>query len=433
MCQPLDPIDFETRAWIPLSGWPLSYSELLPYYRRAQDFCRAGSFGYSEPAWRQTATDAPVLRPDTMAFRFWQLTDRPQFAAIYGAELERDDNPRIFLHANAVEIVATPSGDRIKEIRLRALDGREAVLRADVFVIACGALESARLLLMSPGIDNRGIGNAHDMVGRCFMAHTRFWIDGFAPKQSGAAYRFLNERQIGDARVLAGLGPSAAAQRRHKLVNASLRFTPSYSDAYRAFMRIGRESDSHAWPPHLLDDLMTMVADFDDSLRDLYAHLIDGEEPIESFSLLFLLDDPPISDNRARLTSERDALGMPKLAVDWRPPAVVKDTLRRFIGMVDAETRRLGLGTAPSPDWLHQDDDSWLAAATGGIGHHMGTLRMADDPRDGVTDRYGRVHGFTNLYAAGAAIFPTGGCANPTLTLIALTFRLADRLKSELR
>ena len=57
---------------------------------------------------------------------------------------------------------------------------------------------------------------------------------------------------------------------------------------------------------------------------------------------------------------------------------------------------------------------------------------MHTDPKRGVVDANCRVHGVGNLYVAGASVFPTAGCANPTLTLVALSLRLSDRLKSVL-
>jgi choline dehydrogenase-like flavoprotein len=57
---------------------------------------------------------------------------------------------------------------------------------------------------------------------------------------------------------------------------------------------------------------------------------------------------------------------------------------------------------------------------------------MADDPRRGVVDRDGRVFGCDNLYVAGSSVFPTGGFANPTVNLVALTLRLAEHLRTRL-
>src|SRR5690606_2842155 len=61
-------------------------------------------------------------------------------------------------------------------------------------------------------------------------------------------------------------------------------------------------------------------------------------------------------------------------------------------------------------------------------GHHIGTTRMSADPAQGVVDPDCRVHGVGNLHVASASVFPTSGQANPTLTLLALTFRLAEHL-----
>ncbi|UOQ77676.1 GMC family oxidoreductase [Hymenobacter sp. 5516J-16] len=63
--------------------------------------------------------------------------------------------------------------------------------------------------------------------------------------------------------------------------------------------------------------------------------------------------------------------------------------------------------------------------------HHIGTTRMSEDPRTGVVDKHAKVHGLDNLYVAGSSVFPTGGHANPTLTIVAHALLLADHLKAE--
>ena len=71
-----------------------------------------------------------------------------------------------------------------------------------------------------------------------------------------------------------------------------------------------------------------------------------------------------------------------------------------------------------------------LNAGQGGFfSHHMGTTRISDDPVQGVVDANCRVHGVSNLFVAGSSVFPTGGTAPPTLTIVALALRLADHLR----
>jgi choline dehydrogenase-like flavoprotein len=63
----------------------------------------------------------------------------------------------------------------------------------------------------------------------------------------------------------------------------------------------------------------------------------------------------------------------------------------------------------------------------------MGTTRMHEDEHRGVVDAEGRVHGVRNLFVAGSSVFPTGGYANPTLTIVALAIRLAEHLRHLMR
>jgi choline dehydrogenase-like flavoprotein len=81
---------------------------------------------------------------------------------------------------------------------------------------------------------------------------------------------------------------------------------------------------------------------------------------------------------------------------------------------------------------LTPTDDPEFSERTSGGRHHMGTTRMHPDPKRGVVDANGVVHGVPNLLIAGSSVFPTSGSANPTLTIVALAFRMADHLKKEL-
>jgi len=71
---------------------------------------------------------------------------------------------------------------------------------------------------------------------------------------------------------------------------------------------------------------------------------------------------------------------------------------------------------------------AWRRALEAGK-HHMGTTRMHAAPRHGVVDENCRVHGTANLFVTGSSVFPSGGYANPTLTIVALAARLGDHLK----
>ena len=66
-----------------------------------------------------------------------------------------------------------------------------------------------------------------------------------------------------------------------------------------------------------------------------------------------------------------------------------------------------------------------------GIGHHMGTTIMGNSKNNSVCDTDLKYHGIENLFVNSTSVFPSGGIANPTLTMLALTSRLADKLNKE--
>jgi choline dehydrogenase-like flavoprotein len=148
-----------------------------------------------------------------------------------------------------------------------------------------------------------------------------------------------------------------------------------------------------------------------------------GRQAPTVFRMRAMGEQVPDPDSRVLLGSDRDALGMPRARLDWRLNRADLEGLHRAQLRMKAAMERAGLGRVyPLTDGVS------LPPALGGGFHHMGTARMADDPRQGVVDRNCRVHDLDNLYVAGSAVFPTGGYVNPTLTIVALASRLGRHL-----
>ncbi len=122
---------------------------------------------------------------------------------------------------------------------------------------------------------------------------------------------------------------------------------------------------------------------------------------------------------------------MPRARLEWRLTDLDRRSFRVFYEVLGREFGRSAVGRVQMLDWVARDDGTWPSTLSGGW-HHMGTTRMHDDPRYGVVDANCRVHGFGNLYVAGSSVYPTSGAPNPTLTLVALTLRLSDHLKTKL-
>jgi choline dehydrogenase-like flavoprotein len=154
--------------------------------------------------------------------------------------------------------------------------------------------------------------------------------------------------------------------------------------------------------------------------------------------LMARAEQAPNPDSRVQLSTETDTLGCRRGDLNWQMSELDKRSVLELAHAVGREFNRLDLGQLKTMEWLEDGCTEWPVDPTVGnhpIGgyHHMGTTRMSDSARTGVVDANCTVHGYGNLHIAGSSVFTTGGWANPTLTILALSLRLADHLDSLLR
>lgn len=180
----------------------------------------------------------------------------------------------------------------------------------------------------------------------------------------------------------------------------------------------------------LIDSVATIGAgvDFDEPLEGLTPRIVDGmlRRADGRFRRLTLrAEQSPLADSRVQLsTTEVDALGLPRTELDWRVSQEDRVAYARTLRILSEELAASGLGRGYVP---YGDDDTLDWSVLPGA-HHMGTTRMGTNPERSVVDVDGKAHDLGNLYLAGSSVFPTGGSANPTLTIVALALRLADHL-----
>lgn len=437
-CRPLDPIDFETRAWVPLSGWPISYADLEPWYREAQQLCKLAAFEYTPEPWVGPEQEIFPADPAKLVNRAWQY--RPlRFGEAYRAELEAADNVEVLLHANLLEIESDEAGAHVTGLRLGTLDGKQLVLRAGVVVLACGGLETPRLLLASNRVVNVGLGNQNDMVGRCFMEHphaqsARALVVG--PEVLSFYTHLTGGTRAGEVDIVGCLNLSPAMQREQQALNFDALFTADNigDSGYAALRRVWQSAGRGELPADLSSDVWQMLIDAGDTTAGLLGRfgLREYRPDDAAFLMWCSSEQAPNPDSRVLLDNELDALGLPRIRLNWRMTELDKHTFQVAHRTVAQELGRTGLGRLHVQDWVDEDLVTWPPHLQGG-NHHMGTARMSEDPQQGVVDRNCRVHGMDNLYVVGAAVFPTGGSANPTLTIVALTLRLAEELKASLK
>ena len=155
-----------------------------------------------------------------------------------------------------------------------------------------------------------------------------------------------------------------------------------------------------------------------------------GRGRVRSLVVENFMEQEPRAANRVTLSDRRDVFGYRLARVELSLSERDMRSVRTLHARLDAELRARGMGSLRSPI-LSEGVGEWPVAND--AAHHMGSTRMGTDPKTSVVDPDCRVHGVSNLYVAGSSVFPTGGSANPTLTIVALAARLAGHVRSVLR
>lgn len=449
--RPFDDIDFEYRPWMPYSGWPFSKAELDPYYKRAQKACNLGPFEYDLTYWKD-ALDQSKLQSlpflgDQIVTYLWQVIPPThlRFGEAYRADINQARNINTYLNANVVEIETNDTTQAVTRLRVASLEGKKFWVRAKVFILAAGGIENPRLLLVSNKVQSTGLGNQYDLVGRFFMEHPILRSGKVLLSNPAALYTQKNI-QVGETFVGAGLGLSKAVQEREQVLNFATRLKPILPEWVEAVnrlkYRIQHAKEPEAFPTVMADrtyksdkpvmeDLGKVIANFDSIAARALAKLSNKSFYSRQSNLCkthLVAEQAPNPDSRITLSRDRDRLGLNRVQLDWRLSPIDKYTIQRSQQILAQEFERSGLGQLEIE--ISDDDTSWPTFY--GCYHHMGTTRMSTNPRQGVVNEHCQVHGISNLYIAGSSVFPTGGFANPTLTIIAVAIRLADHIKGHM-
>jgi choline dehydrogenase-like flavoprotein len=427
--RPLDAIDFRAMPCRPGEEWPFSADELAADYDRAYQ-----SIG---------------LRPDNRPQRWFGTRSPSALAWDGGPQLamfqfaphdcftERYDRVRsaalidLLLHGTVVRLETDTSGESVRRASVSAAGGGQFAIAAGVFVLACGGIDNPRLLLNSPGRDGCPVGNEYDNVGRYFMDHLSVDTGLLVPTGPGdlASSTFTEHTSTTGERYQPMLWLGEETIEREGIANAAFWV---------------EEIDSQYRSPGVGAARLLRAALHGRPRRGVAAHTaraIRGAPSIAAYAarrlvpsgsrvvaMRIMTEQLPNRDSRIRLSGRRDAVGMPRVDIDWKITAADLDVVgahQQILGRLLAErgvatlTERFDPRSHPSPIMSNF--------------HHLGTTRMHRDHRRGVVDTDGRVHSMANVYVAGSSVFPTGGYLNPTLTIIALAFRTARAISERMR
>jgi choline dehydrogenase-like flavoprotein len=443
LCTVFGSDDFRKRSWVPHSGWPIGYRDVEPYAQKALNICTFGRGvdDWSSDYWtkrngrpHQTIEDelfemnpVQVARADaeTRNARNWGIS----FGKHYFEEVQRSTSLIVYLYANVIDVVATPSASQVERLEIATLSGTRMTAYGKRYVLACGGVENARLLLASSDVQSEGLANSSGAVGRYFMDHpivesARLLVSGTPHERGGIDDLWSGIRLRREVVEREGLANVILGFRSYPDIGYEL---AKQAEGVKSARRLARDFSTLS-AAELARDIANVVADFDDVAARTYAQLAPGTIPIHYYDVFAKVDPAPNPDNRVVLSDARDPFGRPRASLTFRPSDSDVYSVARTVELLGREVGRLGYGRVQGL----MDDNGFSSVFMKFGHHHMGTTRMHANPRKGVVDADCRTHDLDNLYMAGSSVFTTGGSGTPTLMIVTLALRLAEHISTEL-
>ncbi len=426
-CAPFDAIDFKKRDWVEHSGWPISKKDLDPFYKRAKDKLDLHSDNYSIDYWQKKDISRKSLPIDKNVVwdKIWQFSRPSRFGVKYKDTIIEAKNIHLYTFANVTEILANENISEIKEVIIKNYRGKTHKVKANYFILACGAIQNSRLLLTSNKQMSVGLGNQNDIVGKYFMEHVEIksaelWLT----KPFSMDLYMLNSKKT---KARAELAITSDIQEKFKILNGTASLEPLTKARHM-------ESQIEHWKN---EDLRKNAYRRTLWEKIINRALIYKESRIKSintaYELFTRIEQAPNPLSRITLGKEKDSLGVPKANLHWVLTSFEKRSIRKIYEIIGQQIGKAAIGRVKLMDYLQdENDESWPEFTSGGW-HHMGTTRMHNNPKNGVVDSNCKVYDIDNLFIAGSSCFTTAGAVNPTFTLVALSLRLSDFLKEKLK
>jgi choline dehydrogenase-like flavoprotein len=460
-CIPFDAEDFAASPG--RRGWPIAFTEFEAHLSDALAFVDAGPADFLADRVLPGHPVACDAIPADLVLNRVERYSKPTHAwRKWRDRLARADDVTVIHGAACTEVLTNDDGTEVAALEIGTASGRRHRIVARTVVLACGGLETPRLLLASRRTQSCGLGNGRDLVGRFYMTHLVSSAENagalrFARPANARAFDFHKSLDGTYVRRMMLLSP--AAREREWLPNIVFRPNrPPIDDAAHGnsilsamflvrnmlipaeYMRSltanrGNQPELKIWRRHLANVMTDMpgLAQFagkwvtrrvlaERKLPSVFLYQSAGMYPLE-----FNAEQMPNWHSRVTLGDERDSLGMPRLVVQWTYEDAELDAICRAYRTLASAVSQAGLGEVVlEPDFAASVQRALVPQG----GHHIGTVRMDSDPAYGVVDPNGEVWGCRGLFVAGTAVFPTSGFGNPTLPAVALTFRLAEHIIS---
>lgn len=389
ICRPLSRANLAQSTATGATGWPILYDTLEPYEAETNEILEIpGNFQDREMAPGLFELDFQQSPPVLFADKYFGLIE---------------NHPQLRVAVNTPLVGVSHDAGQITAATVTTRGAGAWRIEADYFVLGLGGIENSRILRWLNEQNGRALIANHDLIGRYWMEHLH------SQPIHGLIYGEVLEQKIRDAD-------------RFFIGTSSLDIEDQLAGVNFEFGQL-RESDTYS----MAESMMCVAPRLGNRIVGLM-----GRNLVCGVLMTAHSEQWPHAENRITLADDRDILGIPRTVLHWRRMEADRDLIMNRSETLAARFAQSDLGRFMMIKWARSGDPI-PDEPRSGAWHHMGGTRMSEHPDNGIVNPDCRVHDLENLYIAGSSVFPTGGDANPTYTIVQLSLRLADHLERRLR
>ena len=403
-CRELDAFDFEKKLDSEIFEWPIKKKDLSAYMLQAKKILNLN---------HETTT---TRLNENLNQLTWDWS-RPVtiFGNKYYKILKESKNIDLFLNANFQYF---KYGNKIEEAIVRNENGSFFTFKSINYALATGGIENTKNLLYTNHLNEERFISSKNL-GKFWMEHPEVFVGGSFINNQDLLREKITKNVHDKNNYQFFIGPTKKFMGTTRL-NACLRLT-------------ARNNSSNE---DIDEPLKRWIAD---SLRELACYdpdfvlKIRGREFRCFTSIKAVFEQPPEKGNRVILDfNNLDPAGLPKAKLIWRKNPIMKKTIIDLLQETGRFFVNEDIGRVYLDDWLFDDSIAYPESRSIGGNHHMGGTRMSASKELGVVDKNLKVFNHDNLFILGSSVFPSSGHSNPTITLVQLSLRWADHMKSKL-
>ena len=441
---PLEQDDFNERSWIEETGWPISYQDLEPFYKKSQSILNLSKFIYDKSIYDYYPKACSNDYLKDFKNVFWQFSEPPiKFNHKYFQFFKNKKNIKLFLQNTVTDLIKDKN--QITEV-VCIKNSVKLKFKSKIFVLACGAIENAAILLNFQKKNPEDKFNNFN-VGKYFMEHPHCTIGyGFIKNNNNkflSCYSKNKIKKLDNVKFLSGIVLSDKTQKENRITNCVSVFLPNNFLEIQSAVILRYNLALRAFNLNFISFFIQLLKDIKKIYLSAFEILKNFISKRKKFYIISRIEQVPNKNSRVYLSNTKNKYGNFLPILDWQMKKKDLKTLLINFNEIKLNLEKKNIADVYPFDFIKKiqnekidkTKDEWdknLKKEVFGVGHHMGTTRMGEDKNISVVNSNLKVYEIDNLYCAGSSVFPTCGYINPTLTIVALSLRLAEHLESKI-